>query len=193
MKKILNKLNNAFKAIIKKLNNYRLTALIISCVNLVAGIVSLGLLFIYYFAGVVSKVTLSQQPSFVGLKGADNFPYGRILGMVFFLFMIFNIILSIAIIYNLLPAIRNKEKVTPKRSPLIMAIVNGSFGVVVLVFSILAIVLEKPNTYSWYIVTIPFTVLTSIANILCIVPFLKCVFYQPSVGLKLNAPKEEVK
>ena len=187
MNKIINKLNSFYKALIKKLNNFRLTSIIMSAISLVAGIVSLGLLFIYYFAGDISTKTESRQPSFTSL-GAE----GRILGMVFFLFCIFVIILSIVVIYNVLPNILNKEKVSPKKSPLIMAVVNGALEVVVLVFAILAITIDKevPNTLALYIVAIPFVALTAIGNLLCIVPFLKCVFYQPAIGSKL-CPKKQ--
>lgn len=172
------------KKIIKKLNNFRLTSIIVSAVSLVAGLLSLGLLFIYYYAGDISEATQSRQPSFTSL-GAS----GRILGMVFFLFCIFVVIASILVIYNLLPYVMNKEKVTPKKSPLIVAIVNASLQVVVLVFSILAIILEKPNTFGWYVATIPFNVITIVANYLCIIPLIKCVFYQPSVGSHLIEKK----
>lgn len=167
------------KKIIKKLNNYRFTAAIVSIVSLIAGIVSLGLLFIYYYAGDTPKTNKKPRvPSFAAL-GVD----GRIMGMVFFLACILVIILSIAIIYLLIPALKNKEKVSPKKSPLILAVVNGGFQVVVLVFSILAIVLETPNTLALYILTIPFTALTLIANFLVLIPLLKCVFYMPSIKL----------
>ena len=187
MNKILNKLNSFSKAVAKKLNNFRLTSIILASVSLVAGIISLGLLFIYYFAGDVSTQTQSRQPSFTSL-GAS----GRILGMVFFLFAIFVIILSIVIIYNVLPNIQNKEKVSPSKAPLVMGIVNGGLELVVLVFAILAITIDKhvPNTLALYIVAIPFVALTAIANILCIFPLVKCVFYQPSIGSKL-CPKKQ--
>ena len=190
MENIINKLNSFYKAVIKKLNNFRLTSIIVSAISLVAGIVSLGLLFIYYFAGDVSADTESRQPSFTSLGTS-----GRILGMVFFLFCIFVVILSIIIIYNLLPNVLNKEKVSPKKSQLILAVVNGGFELVVFIFAILAVTIDKhvPNTFTLYVVSIPFVLLTAIGNALCIVPFLKCVFYQPSVGSKLIAKKEAIK
>ena len=172
------------KKIIKKLNNFRLTSIILCGVSLLAGIISLGMLFIYYFAGDISDATMSRQPSFTSL-GAS----GRIMGMVFFLFCIFVIIAAIVIIYNLLPYVRNKEKLTPKKSPFIVAIVNGALQVVVLVFSILAIILEKPNTLGWYVATIPFNVITIVANFLCFIPLFKCVFYQPAIGSHLIEKK----
>lgn len=177
------------KKIIKKLNNYRLTATIVSAVSLIAAVVSLGLLFVYYFAGDISKKTKSRMPSFFNL-GQD----GRIMGMIFFLACIFVIIISILVIYNLLPAIKNKEKITPRKSPLIIAVVNGVFQVIVLVFSILAITLETPNTLVWYVISLPLTGLTAIANFLCLVPFFKCVFYMPAINkVEEKKPAEEAK
>lgn len=185
MKKIINKLNNWSKNLLNKLNNYRLTSVIISGVSLLTGIISLGLLFIYYFAGDVNAKG-RRQPSFVSLGSS-----GRIMGMIFFLFCLFVLILSIVVIYLSLPNVLNKEKVSPKKAPLVIAVVNGGLEVVVLIFSILAIVLETPNTLALYIVTIPFTLLTCVANILCIVPFLKGSFYQPAVGTKLFLKKQK--
>jgi len=185
MKKIIIKLSSFQKAVVKKLNNFRLMAVILGSISAVVGAVSLGLLFIYYFAGDVSPTTQSRQPSFTSLGSS-----GRILGMVFFLFCVFALILSIVIVYNLLPYIKNKEKVTPKKSPLIMAVVNGGFQVVIIVFSILAIVLETPNTLALYVVTIIINIITCAANMLCLIPFLKCVFYQPAIGSRL-CPKKQ--
>ena len=196
MKKVFDKMRSFYKKLIKKLNNFRLTSLIIAIVSLFAGGMSLGLMFIYYFAGNVSETTQARMPSFFSLDVQGETitgTSGRIMGMIFFLTLIIVLILSCVIIYGLFPAIRNKDKVLPKKSPLILAIINGAFEVVVLVFSILAIVLEKPNTFAGYCAAIPVIALTAIANILCIVPFLKCVFYQPAVGSKFieRKPKEE--
>ena len=185
MKKILNKLNSLSRALVKKLNNFRLTAVVLSIISLVAGIVSLGLLFIYNFGGGVDSKD-KVQPSFVSLGST-----GRLLGMVFFLFCIFVVILSVFIIYNLLPYMLNKEKLSPKKSPVVLAIVNGGLQVVVIIFSILAIVLETPTTLALYIVTIPFNVVTCVANFLCIILLRKCTFYQPAIGSKLRAKKAE--
>ena len=164
------------KKIINKLNNFKFTAMVLSGVSLLSGILGLGLLFIYYFAGNVSQKTSSRTPSFANLGIG-----GKVMGMIFFIFCILVIIMSIVVIYNLLPAARNKEKVNPSKSTLICAVINGGLEVVVLIFSILAITLEKPNTLALYILTIPFTLLTAAANIFCIVPFLKCEFYMPEI------------
>lgn len=195
MENIIKKLNSFYKAAIKKLNNFRLTAVILSAVNLVAGIVALGLTFCFYFAGDVWEAgSKSRVPSFMGLDIDFNTNEmigvgGRFMGMVFFLACIVVIGLSIAVIYNSLPSIKNKEKVTPKRSILMFAFVNGCFQVVVFVFSILAIALESPNTIAGYIVSLPLTFISMAANLLAIVPFLKCIFYQPAVGSKLIQKK----
>lgn len=174
------------KKIIKKLNNYRLTSAILCGVSALSALVALGLLFIYYFAGDISPKTQSRQPSFTSLGVS-----GRIMGMIFFLFCIFVIIVSCVVIYNIWPAVKNKDKVTPRKSPLIMAIINGALQIVVLVFSVFAIVLETPNTLALYIVTMPINLCLAAINILCIVPFLKCVFYQPAIGTKLFGESSE--
>ena len=173
------------KKILNKLNNFRFTSFLLGCVSLVTAILSLGLMFIYYFAGDVNNKG-RRQPSFVSLGES-----GRLMGMIFFLFCLFAVILSIVIIYVLLPNLLNKEKVTPKKAPLIMGVVNGGFEFVILIFTILAIALETPNTLALYIVTIPFTLVTLAANVLCIIPFLKCTFYQPAIGSRLFPKKEK--
>lgn len=198
MKKVFGKIKEFFKAIIKKLNNYRLTAIIVAGINLLVAIVGVALVFIYHLAGgdVPDKKT-STMPSFAGLdlvEGAEEGQYitGKLMGMSFFIIIVAVLILSIYTIYALLPYILNKEKVTPKKSPLILSVINGGLEIAVLVFSILAITLETPYTKTGYIITMPFTVITLIANFLCIVPLLRCVFYQPAIGSRL-CPKKEAK
>lgn len=201
MKNILKKLNNFYKAIIKKLNNFRLTSFIASVVALVTGLTSVGLFCCYYFAGDVWETTHARVPSFMNLGISDPnnpSPYGepvagKMMGMVFFLSLVILLGLSIAVIYNALPFVKNKDKVTPRKNNLIFSVIAGGFGLITLVFSILAIVLEHPNTFVPYIITIPFSFLTMVANILLVVPLVKCVFYQPAVGTKLFANKEDVK
>ena len=187
-----------FKTIIKKLNNFRLTSFIVAGINLVAALSALVLVFMYHFAGgPVPDSKNSTRPSFAGLDIVNSVAEGevitgKLMGMAFFLLLVVVLILSIYTIYTLLPAILNKEKITPKKSPLIVSIVTGGLQIAVLVFSILAITLEEPITKVGYIITIPFTVLSLIANILCIVPILKCIFYQPAIGSKL-CPKKQAK
>lgn len=205
MKSALNKIKNWYKSVIKRLNNFRLTALIAAVSSAVAGLTSLGITFCYHFAGDVWERTNAHVPSFMNL-GVDtseynliNPTYGKIMGMVFFLSLVIVIGLSIAGAYNLLPNIKNGEKVSVRKNFLLFNVISGVFQIVVLVFSILAITKEHPNTFGGYIATIPFTVITLLVNILLIVPYLKCVFYQPAVGSKLiqkkpkaEAPKEAV-
>lgn len=185
MAKIKSFISNLFKSLIRKMNNYRLSSVILASISALTGVIALGLTFIYYFAGDKTNKG-AQQPSFVTLG-----PSGRIMGMIFFLALIAVVILAVVVVYGALPYIMNKEKVVPKKSPFIISVVNGGLEVVVLVFSILAITLETPHTLVLYIVTIPFTVITAVANILCILPFLKCVFYQPAIGSKLCEKKQK--
>ena len=202
MKELINKLNKFYKAAVKKFNNYRLTSVILSATSLVAGVVSLGLLFIYYFAFPVWEKTNAHVPSFMQLGADQTQIYGKVMGMIFFLCMIAVIGLSIAVVYNLLPAIRNKEKVAPKKSPLMFAFISGVLEIAIFIFTILAVTIDKnfneagelvaarPDTFALYIVTMPFILATSLVNLLAIVPFLKCSFYQPAIGTKL-CPKKQ--
>ena len=152
----------------------------------------------FHFAGgPVPDSKNSTRPSFASLDivpgvAEGELIGGKLMGMVFFLLLVVVLILSIYTIYTLLPAILNKEKITPKKSPLIVSIVTGGLQIAVLVFSILAITLETPNTLALYIVAIPFIVITAIINIMAIIPLTRCVFYQPAIGSKL-CPKKQAK
>lgn len=196
MKKILSSIKTMYKAIIKKLNNNRLLAVIVSSINLIAGGSALALAFIYHFAmGPNPNVKNGTIPSFAGLDGRGEIG-GKVMGMIFFLSLVFMLAFAIGIIYLYLPSVRNKEKITPKKTPLVLALVDGVFGISVLIFSILAIVLENPITKVGYIICIPFVAISIIGNLLCIFPLLRCVPYQPAIGSKLFPKKhaeEEVK
>ena len=179
-----------YKAIIKKLNNNRLLAFIVSVVNLVAGGCALALAFIYHFAmGKNPNVKNGTIPSFAGLDGRGEIG-GKLMGMIFFLSLVFMLAFAIGIIYLYLPALRNKEKITPKKTPLALAIVDAAFGLSALIFSILAIVLENPLTKVGYIICIPLVALSVIGNLLCICPLVSCVLYQPAIGSKLFEKKK---
>ncbi len=185
----MKKLNHFYREVLKTLNNFRLTAFIIFVSNAVAGLVALGLIFCSYYAGDVWETTDARITSFMQLGYEQGEVYGKIMGMFFFLVTVIVIGLSIASAYNALPAVKNKDKIVPKRSLLLFAFVNGCFQLPLLVFSILAITLEKPNTLAAYAVTIPLTIITMLINVLLMVPFFKCDFYQPSVGSKLFVRK----
>ena len=168
------------KKIIKKLNNYRVTALTVGILSAFVALLTIGLILIYYFANGLSPRTGHQMPSFSTIPQT-----GRILQMVFFIFAIVVLALAIGTAYLLVPAILNKGKVATSKSPLYMAAVNGVLQIVLVVFSVLAITLETPKVaacQALYIVTIPLNIISLVANILCLVPAIKCEFYMPEVG-----------
>ena len=168
------------KKLIKKLNNYRVTALAVGITAAFVALLTIGLVLIYYFANGLSNTTGHQIPSFSTIKQT-----GRILQMVFFIFAIIVLALSLGTAYLLVPAILNKGKVVPSKTPLFMAAVTGVLQIVLLVFSILAITLETPKVAACgalYIVTIPLNIISLVANIFYLVPAIKCEFYMPEVG-----------
>lgn len=162
------------KQIIKKLNNFRLTASIASGLALLAGLLSLGSLFLYHFAGETNGRGFR-------IVGFNDKP---VVGFIYFMIILVTIILSITVIYLLLPSVRNKEKIVPSRTPLLLATISAGFQLALLVLSIVLIVTETPNTKVGFIVLFPFEVITIIGSALCILPYIKCSFYMPAIGQK---------
>lgn len=164
------------KELIKKLNNYRRTSIIVSLISLATALVAIALFVLYAFAGDISPLTTSRQPAFTSL--GQN---GRIIGMFYFIILIFVLALAIAVMYLSFPAILNKNKIDPKRSTLMVAVVNAGFELLALVLTVVEVAVEKSNTMVGFIICIPLLLITLLANVACIIPFIKCDFYMPQI------------
>lgn len=165
------------KELAKKLNNFRLSAFIEAIIQVFGALVLLGDVVCYTFAGGVSDSKFPIQ----AFQYDPESPVPQMLGMVFFMSCLIGIIVSVVVIYQLLPNILNKEKVSPKKGFLITGAVNSIFHIILIVLSIVLIVREQPQTTAGLIVTIVGSGLYIIANVLKIYPLVRCEYYQPEI------------
>lgn len=173
------KSKNIYRLIIKKLNNYRFTAMLVSIISLVAGIFGLLSFFLYHFAGDLDIYKIRQ----VGFQTEQT---DRYLGMVLFFGCLFTVICSIFTVYNLIPALLNKEKIVPSKTPLIVGFAGTVFEIVVIVLMIkLGFNYDPvPNTQTAIAVSLPFGILSAIGTGLYLVPVISCSFFMPAIKVK---------
>lgn len=164
------------KELAKKLNNFRLSAFIEAIIQVFGALVLLGDVVCYTLAGGVENGFPVQA-----FQYDPESPVPQMLGMIFFMSCLIGIIVSVVVIYQLLPNILNKEKVTPKKGFLITGAVNSIFHIILVVLSIVLIVREQPQTTAGLIVTIVGSGLYIIANALKIYPLVRCEYYQPEI------------
>lgn len=183
--KFKNSLFEFINKVVKKLNNFQLTSIIISIISVVIALVSIGYLLCYEFAGYYDADIGMQITAFAKPDYGGAFKNGPILGMIFFLFSLISIILSIVVVYVSFPAIVNKDIVLPRRSNVLVTAINGAFQ---LVISILTIVLltskEYVKTKTPFTICLVFSIIAIIACALCILPFIRCTFYMPAIKVK---------
>ena len=161
------------KKIIKKLNNFKFSALIMSIVAGVGSLYSLGAFFLYHFAGPIS-----EDDELVRVVGFSSRPY---LGMILFFMAIISLFIGIFLIYSFIPFIQNKEKVIIRRGLVLAGFVNAFFEFLLCVFMLLLVILENPITELAIILTLPIGILASVAYGLFLIPYLKCDFYMPEI------------
>ena len=168
------------RGFIKKLNNFKFTALLVAIISGVAALYALGCLFMYHFAGPFDTEIQVRRVGFTGVEG------GQYLGMFLFFFAILTLFISIYVAYSMVPFIMNKEKVTPRKGLLLAGFVSSIFEFALIIFMILLLVLnpETPRTLVAIIVTLPFGVLSMLGSMAYIIPFLKCDFYMPAIVQK---------
>ena len=166
---------------IKKLNNFKLTACIVSVISAVAAIYGITSMFLYHFAGDPQENTNGLIRE-VGFQTEKN---GAYKGMVLFFAIVAVVGVSIFVVYSLIPFIFKKEKMTPRKGLLIAGFVAGIFEIVVVAFMFLLAFSEKePNTKAAILATSPIGILSSIGCLLYIVPFIQCDFYMPEIAKK---------
>lgn len=173
------------KKLVTKLNNFRLTALIESIIQLLVGLVSLGFLFAYSYAGQDNGKYI--EPAFP-YKDGDMTP--QFLGMIFFVSAIFSLILAGYVIYSLFKPLMNKETYVPKKAILVAGKVNILLQAIVDVLTIVLIVgsytgmFPVPKTLVLFIVLFVLSIISIVFMCLSIYPLKKCEYYQPPIKKK---------
>ena len=171
---------NIFRQIIKKLSNFRFTAVLVAIISGLAAVYAIVSFILYNYCGELTEFGITGDVRNVGFQST---PTERYLGMVLFFACLFTIVCGIFVVYNLLPAIKNKEKVLPSKAPLIVGCVGTLFQIVVIVLMAkLAFTYEPvPNTQTAMIVSLPFGILLTIGTGLYLVPILCCKFFMPEI------------
>lgn len=174
-----------FRKIIKKLNNFRFTAILMACASGLAALYALGSFFLYHFAGDPDPVSKGLIRN-VGFSDTPNGPY---IGMVLFFAAIITLIVSLYIVYSTIPFIKNNDKVAIRKGLLLAGFISSIFELLLFVLMIILLVKnphhEKESVYHLWkallIVSLPFGFVSTIATGLYLVPFLKCDFYMPEI------------
>ena len=166
---------------IRKLNNFRTTAIIAAIISGVAALYALGSFFLFHYAGdLVEGEMYIRQVGFYNYEiGEKN--VGGILSFVVFLSIIVTLICGIVVAYSMFPFIKNKEKLTPKKSVLLFGFVGGIFNLILVGLMIL-LISTKPLTSVGLIITLPFGILSTIGSLLYLLPYLRCNFFMPAVN-----------
>lgn len=164
------------RRIVKKLNNFKLTATLVAIFSVLTALYCVGAFVCYNFAGdVINNVRV------VGFSGmGDHGNLGKILGMVLFLSVLITVVMSIVVAYQLFPAVKNKDKVVPKRGFLFVQFVASFFEICVIVLMVI-LYTKEPNTKDYILYSLPLGGLTVIVSWLELIPFYMCDFYMPPV------------
>ena len=164
-----------YRKIIKKLSNFKFTAILTAIISLFAGLYGLTSMLLYHFAGPIDE---SKNVLYRNVGFADK-PY---VGMVLFFMVVAVVGISAFIVYSMFPFILNKEKLTPKKAYLLTGFICAFFEITLVVLMlILAFSDPVPNTKAAILGTLPIGILTIIGTLLYIIPFLKCEFYMPEI------------
>lgn len=167
--------------IIKKLNNFKFTALLMEIVSGVAALYALASIFLYHFAGPLDP----KSKNLVREVGFSNVEGGAYLGMILFFMAIITFFISVFVCYSLIPFVKNKEKTNPRKGLLLAGVVSAVFELVLIIFMILLLAKGVADGRGYIKVligvTLPFGVLSMIGSGLYIIPWLKCDFYMPQI------------
>ena len=166
------------RQMIKKLNNFKFTALLVLIISGVAALYALGCLFMYHFAGPIDPEIQVRRVGFTGIQG------GQYLGMFLFFAAILTLFISIYVAYSMVPFVQNKEKSSPRKGLLLAGFVSSVFEFILIIFMILLMAIGHPQTLVVIIVTLPFGLLSMIGSCLYIIPWLICDFYMPAIVQK---------
>lgn len=176
-------MNEFLKPIIKKLNNFKLTALLATIGGLV-GLLLTVLLFIFYSRSGVDPSTGNVVPAFFGgitPAAPKGNPSLYIVGMVYFLFLIVSTILCIVIIYLSFPYLFPRDVMSPKKALPWLVVSEGALHFALIIMTIFLLIIEDSRMKVGFIIYIILGALFLIYSLLFILPGLKCRFYMPSL------------
>ena len=173
-----------FKKIIKKLNDFRFTAILMMIISGVAAVYCLGSFFLYHLAG-----DLEEPKRLIRQVGFSNIEGGAYIGMVLFLVAVISLFISIFVVYALVPFVKNREKLSPKKGLLLAGFISSIFEFILFVLMIVLLAVNPPHASRvadvfwkvFLILSLPFGLASTVGSCLYIIPYLKCDFYMPPV------------
>ena len=166
-----------FTKLIKKLNNFRLTAMVAACISGVAAVFGLFSFFMFHFAG-----DLVPGEPYIRQVGFYDHEAGGVLSFIVYLGFIMSVICGIVVAYSMVPFIKNKEKMMPRKGVLLVGFIGGVFELVLTIMMILLLAEpEAPKTMVGIIISLPFGICSSIGQLCYLLPYLKCNFFMPEV------------
>lgn len=166
-----------FRKLIKYLNNFRNTAKIAACISAIAAVYGLVSFFMFHYAG--DLVPGERYIREVGFYYNDN---GGILSFIVYLGFIMTLICGIVVAYSMVPFIKNKEKMVPRKGTLLVGFIGGVFELLLVIMMILLLLEEDaPKTSIGIIISLPFGILSAIGQLAFLFPYLKCNFFMPEV------------
>lgn len=168
--------------IIKKLNNFKFTAMVVAANSTVAALYALISLFLYHFAGPLDP----KSKSLIREVGFSNLEGGAYLGMVLFFMAIITLFISIFVVYSLIPFIQNKEKNAIRKGLLLGGFVSAFFEFVLMIFMIVLFAIGvregRVAVKVLIMVSLPLGLVSTAGCALYIIPWLKCDFFMPQIA-----------
>ncbi len=166
------------KELIKKLNNFRLSSLLLAIGALVEIIVAVLYLVLYQSNGLAEINGVETVTT--ALYSTDM----KAVGMFYFLTAFILIIVGITLIYKAFPFIFPKSKENPIHSLGWLLLAESILLMIMTVISLIIISTEVSRHTAGYIVLIVIAFLANIYSGLWIYPTLRCRFYCPEVVKK---------
>ena len=176
------------KAILKKLNNFRLASLVYAAVAVFGVIVT-----VLYFVAYQTTNHFTQKDQTIT---TNAFPRTELVGMIFFISAILAVILGIVVIALAWPYIMPKDKGTPSKALGYVLAAQAVFVLVLVALSVVELVADKgkdfaspahsfktENVIFWIIDMVLGVIFVGAAGCM-LLPTLKCDFYCPELVAK---------
>lgn len=167
------------KELLKKLNNFRLSSLIMAIVGVFGSLIGVGLLFAFSFSHVAREAGM-RKSSMTTIAFWDN----RVAGMVFFIAALVAIILGIVVAYLAMAYILPKQKLEPKRSFGWILLAENVVLVIDLVLIFVLLNTEETVIPAVWAILAALIVLSFGFSALWVYPNLKCRYYTPEIAKK---------
>lgn len=165
------------KETLKKLNNFRLSSLLISIGSLV-GLITVALCLILY---QTSGTKINQE----GEEVITNaFASNQALGMLFFIFAILAIVCGIVVIGKAFKFVMPKTRETPDHSLTWILLGENVFVLALLVLVFVLLGTETTRYAAGFVIAVVLGTLSIVYSALLVYPNIKCHYYMPELEVK---------